>query len=128
MSRAATLVIGGVPTTARPGGLLLIGTASDCDLVVQQRGPGGPRSHHARLRHERGAWTLFDLGTGGATSVDAVPVTTSARLKGHGVIGLGTPPDQVLVEYATAGRSRSSRPVLIAAGATPPSPPSPSAW
>lgn len=126
MTHSLELTVGGTPRTCHAGEQLIVGAAHDCDVVVASHGPNGPAAHHVRLRHERGAWWLFDLGAG-HTAVDATPVRTSVRLRGTGSIALGAGAAQVTIAYSTAAGARAmsrasfswpslSRQRLVAAG------------
>ena len=49
----------------------IIGSGRSCDLVIPGENVG--RTHAALIRSDRGAWRLYDLGSGGGTAVGAKP-------------------------------------------------------
>lgn len=48
----------------------LIGSAKSCDVVIPRKSVG--RTHAALIRSDRGAWHVYDLGSGGGTANGAV--------------------------------------------------------
>ena len=49
----------------------ILGSAKSCDIVIPRAGVG--RAHAALVRSDRGQWRVYDLGSGGGTSVGATP-------------------------------------------------------
>lgn len=65
-----------IARSLRPGDVLRVGRAPDCDLVLGH--PSVSRAH-AELRQEDGAWRLRDLGSKNGTFVDGI-ATSETRL------------------------------------------------
>ena len=49
----------------------ILGSAKSCDIVIPRAGVG--RAHAALVRSDRGKWRVYDLRSGGGTSVGATP-------------------------------------------------------
>ena len=49
----------------------IIGSARSCDVVIPRDSVG--RTHAALIRSDRGAWRVYDLGSGGGTANGATP-------------------------------------------------------